>query len=288
VTAQVEAVLADFRRWLSEQHPGVLAAAEHGAAPPVVDLHTVLGCFVALRQEVNLQTRSVRAQQEQNASAVQALQQAVEMLRQKEARGEQLAQQSQDEQLRPLLKTLVDLYDALALAGREISRAEAGFEPLLAELDRDAGLEEELPEPRPAQTAQTFWSRWFLSSGGEAALRASQEETRQAVELLRQERLRRRERQAQLREGCTRVRQMLGSLVSGYGMSLQRIERALRQHGLEPIRTVGAPFDPEQMEVLEAAAGSGAPAGEVIEEVRRGYLWKGRVFRFAQVRVARG
>jgi len=25
----------------------------------------------------------------------------------------------------------------------------------------------------------------------------------------------------------------------------------------------------------------------VIEEVRRGYLWRGRLFRFAQVRVAR-
>ena len=28
-------------------------------------------------------------------------------------------------------------------------------------------------------------------------------------------------------------------------------------------------------------------AVDVLEEVRRGYLWRGRVFRFAQVRVAR-
>ncbi len=41
------------------------------------------------------------------------------------------------------------------------------------------------------------------------------------------------------------------------------------------------------MEVVEAVAESGRPAGEVIEEVRRGYLWKGRVFRYAQVRVAK-
>ncbi len=71
-------------------------------------------------------------------------------------------------------------------------------------------------------------------------------------------------------------------------MGLQRIERALRQHGLETIAAVGEPFDPELMEVVEAVAGSGCPSGEVLDEVRRGYQWNGRVFRYAQVRVARG
>ena len=36
-----------------------------------------------------------------------------------------------------------------------------------------------------------------------------------------------------------------------------------------------------------SGADSGRPSGEVIEEVRRGYLWNGRVFRYAQVRVAK-
>ena len=39
--------------------------------------------------------------------------------------------------------------------------------------------------------------------------------------------------------------------------------------------------------VVEAVAGSDRPGGEVLDEVRRGYLWKGRIFRFAQVRVAK-
>ncbi len=69
-------------------------------------------------------------------------------------------------------------------------------------------------------------------------------------------------------------------------MSLQRVERVLQQQGLETIPCVGAAFDPELMEVLEAVSGSGRPAGEVLEEVRRGYRWNDRVFRFAQVRVA--
>src|SRR5262249_52779787 len=71
-------------------------------------------------------------------------------------------------------------------------------------------------------------------------------------------------------------------------MSLARVDRALEQFNLEPIATVGETFDPELMEVVEVVGDSGKPAGEVLEEVRRGY-WRGEVvFRYAQVKVARG
>jgi molecular chaperone GrpE len=70
-------------------------------------------------------------------------------------------------------------------------------------------------------------------------------------------------------------------------MSVQRVERALAQHGLEPIAAAGQPFDPETMEAIEVVEGSGRPGGEVVQEVRRGYVWRGRVFRYAQVRVAK-
>ena len=46
-------------------------------------------------------------------------------------------------------------------------------------------------------------------------------------------------------------------------------------------------FDPEQMEVLEVVSGSGRPSGEVIDELRRGYQRRGKLFRYAQVRVAK-
>ena len=47
------------------------------------------------------------------------------------------------------------------------------------------------------------------------------------------------------------------------------------------------PFDPESMEAVEATADSGRPDGEVLAMMRRGYRRDGRVFRFAQVRVAK-
>jgi molecular chaperone GrpE len=249
----LEPALADFRRWFQE------AVAANGEAPPAepapesIDLATLLSHYVALRQEVNLQTRAVRAQQEQTADIVRQLGQAVEALSRSPG---------QEDKLRPVLMTLVELYDALALANRETRRTEDNVLPLLEEMAED-------DEEEPSPPARSFWSRLFGSHSEEESQRARQERGRKA------------------REATGRVRAALSALVTGYTMSLDRLERALRKHGLEPLEAAGGAFDPERMEVLEAVAGSGRPAGEVLEEVRRGYLYNGRLFRAAQVRVAR-
>jgi molecular chaperone GrpE len=96
-----------------------------------------------------------------------------------------------------------------------------------------------------------------------------------------------RQERAEIRTAAGHVRRFVEAIVTGYTMSLQRLERALQQQGLEPIPTVGQPFDPETMEAVEVVPGPGRASAEVIDEVRRGYRWRGRVFRFAQVRVAK-
>jgi molecular chaperone GrpE len=252
-------VLADFRDWLTAPGP---AAEANGTAPPIgeeVDLHTLLGQVLALKQEVNLQTRAVRAQQEQSAETLRQLARALEPLPEAPA-----GMPPPEERVRSLLKTLIDLQDALALGGREVHKGEE----TLGELLDQAAAAMEPPAPRP----DSFWGRLF-------GRRASQE--RERPEEAQQ-------RIAKGREALGRVRQSLASLVTGYTMGLQRIARALAQQGLEVIPTVGQTFDPERMEVVDVVTGSGRPSGEVLEEVRRGYLWNGRVFRYAQVRVARG
>ncbi len=257
----------------------------------------MLGQFLAVRHEVNLQTKAARAQQEQTAEALRLLAATVESLQKAHAGAAQGQQQAADEQVRPLLKALLDVHDALALALREAQRVQEGLLPVLADLvgapgEWSLGLDgvgapplEESPRPLLAR---------LLGVRGVDARHLSdwQQRTRAAIE--QAARARHEEHQAgqrqrceQGRDGVERVRSLLGSLVTGYKMGLQRVERALAQHGLEPIPAEGWPFDPERMEVLEAAENTGRPAGEVIEEVRRGYLWRGRVFRFAQVRVAR-
>ena len=91
------AVLADFQSWLSELAAPVAddeASAADAPAEETIDLHTLLGQFLAVRQEVNLQTRAVRAQQEQNAETLRQLTAALDALGQSQARAEQYQQRA--------------------------------------------------------------------------------------------------------------------------------------------------------------------------------------------------
>jgi molecular chaperone GrpE len=275
-------VLADFRAWLEQAAAGPADNGEGSAAvaaepAAVVDLHTLVGQFVALRHEVNLQTRATRAQQEQAGQALQQLGQALETLQQRQVVSAHARPGDTDDQQRPLLKTLVALHDSLALAGREVRRVESALLPALNQLT--AGLVPLLATP-PLEAAVPlpFWARLL---GTDRALRRMLAD-RQALAAARAE-----ESHQQAQQAGARVRQLVTSMVTGYTMSVQRLERALQQHGLEPIVCVGEPFDPEVMEAIEVVTESGRESTTVVEEVRRGYRWRGRVFRHAQVKVAR-
>jgi molecular chaperone GrpE len=272
----VEAVLADFRSWLLQvpAEPHNDGEAEPARVEPV-DLHTLLGQFLALRHEINLQTRAARTQAEQSAEALRQLGQALELLRQPREAPTLARTPDLEEAVRPLLKTLIDLYDALALASREVQRVESVLLPAFDQLTAAAGS----PPGRVQAEAVSLSVLARLFGAGsavrqmKAALHSQQAASQQQAE--------------QVNQAVARVRQLVTSLVTGYSMSVQRLERALSQSGLEPIRSVGEPFDPEVMEAVEVVAEPGRQTSEVIEEVRRGYRWCGRMFRFAQVKVAR-
>lgn len=287
----VERVLADFRQWLDNRRdePGGSAAD----APP--DLHTLLGQMIAVRQEVNLQTKAVRAQQEQNAGSLELLEEALRDLQKSKSAPQQT--QSPDDLLRPLVKTLLDVHDALSLAAKEIQRIEDIVLASLAEPPAVPDLSDlRLADVRTApleQPPRPILARLLgVRAVSERTLDDWQTQTRSALENAALEKLDaftqawKRHGEESRRE-AERIRQLLASLLSGYKMGLQRIERAMQQHGLEAISAAGETFDPERMEVLEAVEGTGLPSGEVLDEIRRGYLWRGRVLRYAQVRVAR-
>ncbi len=284
-------MLGDFRSWLHQA--AAAPGAEAPAVEPPLDLHTLLAQFTALRHEVNLQTKASRAQQEQNAETLRQLAEALELLKRCEEAAGQVQERERAEVLRPLLKVLIDLHDNLALAHREIHRAQEAFTSALAPLETRV---ETAPEPEPPVPSIARPSRRSLLSrlfgwAPEALPGPSAEEVvRPWREALARQRQRleglSRERE-NVRAAAGRARRSFDSVVIGYTMGLQRLERALQQHGLEPIPCLGLPFDPETMEVVEVVPGPGRASTEVIDEVRRGYRWRGRVFRFAQVRVAK-
>ncbi|HMF16986.1 MAG TPA: nucleotide exchange factor GrpE [Gemmataceae bacterium] len=264
----IESLLADFRSWLMQAAHAELPEPADEAAEPV-DLATLVGQFVALRHEVNLQTRSSRAQQEQNTETLRQLSQALELLQNPPEANADADERERAELLRPLLKALIDVHDNLALARREVLRAQENLIPVLDQLASSAGS-----VPLPKETIAPVWLRWLgagkaYTDASRAFQEAQEERARQSVDAIQ------------------RVRQFIASLVTGYTMSLQRLERTLGQYGLEPIPAIGRPFDPERMEVVEVVHEPGRTGNEVTDEVRRGYLWQGKVFRCAQVRVAR-
>lgn len=274
---QIDIVLADFRGWLeklasSSTTPDLVQIQAPPAQP--VDLSTLLGQFVALRHEVNLQTKASRMQQEQNAETLHTLEQALVELEKSQVAASAREETPKEEILRPLLKTLVDLYDALSLAHREIQRVREAMLPDLEQLKKN--LSELTLSSPPTEPRRNFWNRVF----GRKSVSSVQSQIEDGEQ-------RHREFLGKMEQSAGRVQHFLSSLLTGYTMSLQRIERALQQYDLDPIPANGEPFDPERMEVVAVVLEPGRDTTVVIEEVRRGYMWQGRVFRYAQVRVAK-
>ena len=76
------------------------------------------------------------------------------------------------------------------------------------------------------------------------------------------------------------------ALVTGVEMVLKKLKEVLRQEGLSSIEAVRKPFDPGLHEAALKVPSEEAPEGTVVEEIRRGYMFKGKVVRPSIVKVA--
>ena len=74
-------------------------------------------------------------------------------------------------------------------------------------------------------------------------------------------------------------------LRSGLRLTSEGLQRFLAREGVEPVEAAGRPFDPQLHEAVSTVAG--AAAGRVVEVVRRGYRYHGRLLRPARVVVGR-
>ncbi len=76
-------------------------------------------------------------------------------------------------------------------------------------------------------------------------------------------------------------------LREGVKMIYQDLLRTLQTEGLEPIPSVGQKFDPFLHEAVEVVETKEHPEETVVDEVQRGYRYKGELLRPARVRVAK-
>lgn len=75
-------------------------------------------------------------------------------------------------------------------------------------------------------------------------------------------------------------------LRSGVALIVKQMEETLQKMQVNPIPTVGEPFDPRVHEALGSVEREDIPDQHVAEEIRRGYRLRDRLLRPALVRVA--
>jgi len=75
----------------------------------------------------------------------------------------------------------------------------------------------------------------------------------------------------------------------GVALTVQHMLELLRREGLEEIEAKGHPFDPHLHEAVETREVEGVEEGIILEDLRRGYRYRGHLLRPTLVRVsARG
>ena len=83
------------------------------------------------------------------------------------------------------------------------------------------------------------------------------------------------------------TQEILDALSHGYALTLDRVDEALVACGVDRIVCLNCQFDPQRMTAVDIAKTGDVPEGTVVEVYREGYEWDGKVYRTAQVKVAR-
>ena len=79
-------------------------------------------------------------------------------------------------------------------------------------------------------------------------------------------------------------RQIFESLQEGYDLIQSRLRWRCGNSRLFASSRIGKLADPHGMTVVEVVSDPSRPSGTVVEEVRPGYYWDGKVLRFAEVK----
>ena len=254
--ALVEDLIEDFRAWLAAQRTEDRGQRTEGRGPdgsPLPTAHCPLPTAVDLFTLVGQFTALRHEVNLQTKAARAATEQAAEALK-------RLADPppGPDDRPRAAAKAVIDIADALTLSLRQAEKLRDAAVELVEELTAGQGADDSR-SPSPG-----FFGRLF---GRQPAPPPDEEPPANPA--------------------ADKLRQLVAAAADGYALSLRRVERLLPTLDLEPRPCYGEPFDPDWMEAVEVVGDTGEPPGTVVEEVRPGYLWRGKPFRPAQVKVAR-
>ncbi len=80
----------------------------------------------------------------------------------------------------------------------------------------------------------------------------------------------------------------LGSMLEGVELTRKGLVATLERYGVEPLAAIGLSFNPDEHDALTMEASDEIPANHVLREFAKGYRFKDRVLRHAQVVVSSG
>jgi molecular chaperone GrpE len=250
-----EEVLTRFRDWLDQTRSECASLDEHPAGEEEpgepVGLYQLVEQLAALRQDVKLLTRAARGTEERNEATLLSLQAAIEQFRAVESKEDQAA----DKAARPLVEALVELDESLVRCRGVIERAKRR---VLA--DVNAELEQVCRRLDELFRTQPWWRRRLCRPWHEAA------------------------RGLYSGGALDTYRNIFDSLLEGYGLIENRLRRTMQQQSIVRMQCLGEQADPNRMTILEVVSDPSRRPGTVIEEIRPGYCWDGRVLRFAEVK----
>ena len=82
--------------------------------------------------------------------------------------------------------------------------------------------------------------------------------------------------------------QKLEALLAGVELTRKGLHTMLERFEVTPLESVGQPFNPDQMDALTMEASDEIPTNHVVTEFAKGYNFKDKVLRHAQVVVSSG
>ena len=240
-------------REITGQPEGSAATPQDEPAAPLPDvgLRQLIEAFTAMRHDLKLQTKSARALEHALQPALAGLEQAMGRFQAVTGCEQEAAKLA----AKPFVETLIGLDEAFLRGAR-------AFESMHQRIARTSPerARETVDEPLPRLPR---WRRWFV----------------------------RNERRQTGRPGAeTPARdhaEDIAHLMEGHTLIQARIERALREHEIYRIESVGRHVNPSEMTVVELVDSPDTEPETVVEEIRPGYKWRDKVIRCAEVRAVR-
>jgi len=250
-----EEMLTRFRGWLDQTRSECETldepVPEDELPSDPVGLYQLVEQFTALRHDVKLLTKAARGTEERNEATLLSLQAAIEQLRTIESKEEDAAEKL----ARPMVEALIELDESLVRGRGVIEQARQRVqEEFSAELSEVRDRLDRLYRTQP------WWRRRLCRPWHEA--------TRDVYS----------GRTLDVQRG------IFDALLEGYDLIQNRLRRTMKQTSIVRMQCLDKPADPNRMTVVEVVSDPSRRAGTVVEEIRPGYCWDGRVFRFAEVK----